>query len=55
MFRLTSLQSKAKQSVNPYQIEVFTTRPDTIFGANFMTLAPEHELVAKITTPEQQS
>ena len=36
-------------------IEVFTTRPDTIFGVNFMTLAPEHELVAAITTPEQKS
>ncbi|MGY3792130.1 leucine--tRNA ligase [Aquimarina sp. 433] len=36
-------------------IEVFTTRPDTIFGVSFMTLAPEHELVAKITTPEQKA
>tara|TARA_R110002033_G_scaffold58464_5_gene108101 strand:+ start:48181 stop:51195 length:3015 start_codon:yes stop_codon:yes gene_type:complete len=36
-------------------IEVFTTRPDTIFGVSFMTLAPEHELVSKITTPEQKA
>ena len=36
-------------------IDVFTTRPDTIFGASFMTLAPEHELVAKITTPAQEA
>lgn len=36
-------------------IEVFTTRPDTIFGVSFLTLAPEHELVAKITTPEQKA
>ena len=38
----------------PFGIEVFTTRPDTIFGATFMTLAPEHELVEKITTPEKR-
>ena len=37
---------------HPGYIEVFTTRPDTIFGVSFMTLAPEHELVVRITTPE---
>ena len=36
-------------------IRVFTTRPDTIFGATFMVLAPEHPLVSKLTTAAQQS
>tara|TARA_B100000953_G_scaffold145791_1_gene120639 strand:- start:317 stop:3130 length:2814 start_codon:yes stop_codon:yes gene_type:complete len=36
------------------EFEVFTTRPDTIFGVNFMTLAPEHELVSKITTEDRK-
>jgi len=36
------------------KIEVFTTRPDTIFGATFMVLAPEHALVDAITTSEQK-
>ncbi len=36
------------------QIEVFTTRVDTIFGVTFMVLAPEHEYVAALTTPEHQ-
>ncbi|MDB0007133.1 leucine--tRNA ligase [Flavobacteriales bacterium] len=35
-------------------INVFTTRPDTIFGVTFMVLAPEHELVNQITRPEQK-
>ncbi len=36
------------------QIEIFTTRADTIFGATYMVLAPEHDLVDRITTPEQR-
>lgn len=35
-------------------IEVFTTRVDTIYGVSFLVLAPEHELVAELTTPEQK-
>jgi len=35
-------------------LTVYTTRPDTIFGVDFMVIAPEHELVAKITTPGQK-
>ena len=37
-----------------HKIDVFTTRPDTIFGVSFMTLAPEHELVSKIVTAAQK-
>jgi len=37
-----------------YSIDVFTTRPDTIFGVTFMVLAPEHDLVNTITSPEQK-
>ena len=36
-------------------VSVFTTRPDTIFGVTFLTLAPEHELVNEITTPEYKA
>ena len=37
------------------QITVFTTRPDTLFGATFLVLAPEHPLVQKITAPSQKA
>src|SRR5688572_6931854 len=36
------------------KLTVYTTRPDTIFGVDFMVIAPEHELVEQITTPEQK-
>ncbi|WP_394776943.1 leucine--tRNA ligase [Flavobacterium sp.] len=50
-FQVSSFKSQGEASY----IEVFTTRPDTIFGVTFMTLAPEHPLVAEITTPEQKA
>ena len=37
------------------QLKVYTTRPDTIFGVDFMVIAPEHELINTITTAEQQA
>ena len=43
-----------KDEVKELTIKTFTTRPDTIFGVTFLTLAPEHELVDKITTSEQR-
>jgi leucyl-tRNA synthetase len=42
-------------SNNEYRITVFTTRPDTLWGATFMVFSPEHPLVDKITSPEQKA
>jgi len=51
-FQIESQESRAK---NQDFIEVFTTRVDTIFGVTFLVLAPEHELVESLTTPEQKA
>ncbi|SDE66636.1 leucine--tRNA ligase [Riemerella columbipharyngis] len=44
-----------KTNDGAHEIEVFSTRPDTIFGATFMVLAPEHPLVKEITTDAQKA
>ena len=46
------LESDALVTGKNLEVEVFTTRPDTIFGVSYMTLAPEHEYVSRITTDE---
>jgi len=49
----TEMQFKVADS--DLEFTIFTTRADTIFGVTFMVLAPESELVQKVTTPEQQA
>ena len=51
-FVVGSLESAGGNA--PFTIRVYTTRPDTIFGVDFLVIAPEHELVAKITAPDQK-
>ncbi|MGF7042343.1 leucine--tRNA ligase [Mucilaginibacter lappiensis] len=62
-FPLPGSGSEVRETANPATgntnpatyIEVFTTRVDTIFGVTFLVIAPEHELVASLTTPEQKA
>jgi leucyl-tRNA synthetase len=49
------LQARFPVQGSSKQIEIFTTRPDTIFGATYMVLAPEHPLVQELTTPKQKA
>ncbi len=44
----------ANTSASASHLKVYTTRPDTIFGVDFMVIAPEHELITTITSPEQK-
>jgi leucyl-tRNA synthetase len=61
--KLENQQSKSTTQITPSPseraggeaIEVFTTRVDTIYGVSFLVIAPEHELVDKLTTPEQKT
>lgn len=52
-FRIADFTDGADNEAGP-EIRVFTTRPDTLFGATYMVLAPEHYLVDTITTKEQK-
>jgi len=49
----TMIHEELKQLGDETMIRVFTTRPDTLFGATYMVLSPEHPLVARITSKEQ--
>ncbi len=51
----SGLPSEAAETAAPHSITVFTTRPDTLFGATYMVLAPEHALVPQITTEAQKA
>ena len=56
-FAIVSRQSSnlsQELTIHDSRLTVYTTRPDTIFGVDFMVVAPEHELIEKITTPDQK-
>ena len=50
-----STGAEVKFDIQGNEIEIFTTRPDTLFGATYMVLAPEHPLVSEITTAEKKN
>ncbi len=54
-FRIADCGLRIGEAAQEPEIEIFTTRPDTIFGATFMVIAPEHDLVKQITTPAQSN
>jgi len=49
------IENSQSATPNTPSFEIFTTRPDTIFGVTFMVLCPEHEMIQQITTPEQRA
>ena len=53
-FEVYTPDTASHATTTPPRLTVYTTRPDTIFGVDFMVIAPEHELVGKITTDEQR-
>ncbi|HMU08608.1 MAG TPA: class I tRNA ligase family protein [Ferruginibacter sp.] len=54
-FNLTPNPSPPGEGGRALKLKVYTTRPDTIFGVDFMVIAPEHELVAQITSAQQKA